>query len=608
VPATATYSVTGDSYVDGLLSGVKWGVTNLTFSFPQESSFYGTSYGSGEHLNNFEAFTATQQDAVRKILQMYSAVTNIGFTEVVETSSVHGDLRYAESDSTGTAWAYYPSTSAAGGDAWFNNSKNYYDNPKVGNYGWLTMMHETGHALGLKHPHEARGTFGAMPADKDSLEYSVMSYRSYIGASTTSGYTNGSTSYPQTLMMYDIAALQKMYGANYGTNAGDTVYRWSAATGEMSINGIGQGAPAGNKIFITLWDGGGVDTYDFSNYTTNLSVDLNPGGWTTASTTQLASLGSGKLAAGNIANALLFNGNTASLIENVVGGSGADTISGNATNNVLTGGRGNDILDGRGGTDTAVYSGNQADYSWLRLADDTWSITDLRSGSPDGTDQLKGIEYLRFLDSLFELAAPQEPSDPPIVPDDPPLVNTAPVALNDTYTTARSTKLVVKLANSVLKNDADADGDALTASLVSGPSKGKLVFRADGSFDYTPLKNFTGTVSFTYRATDGEDNSNLATVAITVGASGVNARRGGAEHHRHDLHDAAAPAGGADALLAYLTQLAAGSGPFSGGPSKYFGLHGNAFTFHVPGYHGDDVRITGLPDSLKLYAPDFIFQ
>ncbi len=132
------------------------------------------------------------------------------------------------------------------------------------------MMHETGHALGLKHPHEVRGSFGAMPLDHDSLEYTVMSYRSYVGASTASGYTNSSVSYPQTLMMYDITALQSMYGANYSTFSGDTVYKWSTTTGEMFIDGVGQGAPAGNKIFMTVWDGGGNDTYDFSNYTTNL--------------------------------------------------------------------------------------------------------------------------------------------------------------------------------------------------------------------------------------------------------------------------------------------------------------------------------------------------
>ena len=96
-----------------------------------------------------------------------------------------------------------------------------------------------------------------------------MSYRSYIGASVTGGLTNGTWSFPQTLMMYDIAALQDMYGANYTTNSGNTVYKWDPNTGQEFINGVAQAAPGGNKIFMTIWDGGGNDTYDFSNYTTN---------------------------------------------------------------------------------------------------------------------------------------------------------------------------------------------------------------------------------------------------------------------------------------------------------------------------------------------------
>src|SRR5262249_13642559 len=177
---------------------------------------------------------------------------NVAFTGVAKTSPTHGELRYAESNAPSTAWGYYPSTSAAGGDVWFNNSSHYYDSPAKGNYAWLTMMHETGHAMGLKHPQDAIGSFGAMPVDHDSLEYSVMSYRSYIGASTTGGYTNSTASYPQTLMMFDIAALQKLYGANYGTNAGDTVYSWSPTTGQEYVNGASQGALAGNRIFMTL--------------------------------------------------------------------------------------------------------------------------------------------------------------------------------------------------------------------------------------------------------------------------------------------------------------------------------------------------------------------
>jgi serralysin len=87
MPTVSTYSPTGDQYVDGVLSGVKWGVSSLTFSFPTNASFYGSGYGSGEPASNFETFTATQQAAVRTILQTYSSVANLAFTEVTETSS-----------------------------------------------------------------------------------------------------------------------------------------------------------------------------------------------------------------------------------------------------------------------------------------------------------------------------------------------------------------------------------------------------------------------------------------------------------------------------------------------------------------------------------------
>jgi len=526
MPSTASYSPIGDLQIDGVLSGIKWGVSSLTFSFPTSSSFYGTSYGGGEHTNGFEAFSPAQQDAVRTILKMYSAVSNMTFSEVIESSSVHGDLRYAESDAPSTAWAYYPSTNVAGGDAWFNNSKNWYDVPAKGNYAWLTMLHETGHALGLKHPHEASGSFGAMPTDRDSLEYTVMSYRSYVGASTTTGYTNGSGSYPQTLMMYDIAALQKLYGANFNTNSGDTVYSWNAATGEMRINGIGQGAPVGNKIFMTLWDGGGNDTYDLSGYASGVTVDLSPGGWSITSTTQLASLGNSKVAVGNIANALLYNGNTASLIENAIGGSGADRLTGNAADNKLTGGGGNDILDGRAGTDTAVYSGLASNYSWLRSDDGSWTVSDLRSGAPDGTDKLLSIEWLKFADQSVQLGTTTSPViDEPTVVD----VNVAPVAVADAYTTGKNAKLTVSATAGVLKNDFDADGDALSVVLVKGPAKGKLTLKADGSFDYVPVKNFTGNVSFTYKAKDPDGLTSNATVTISVGSTSAGKRKGAGE-------------------------------------------------------------------------------
>ena len=70
----------------------------------------------------------------------------------------------------------------------------------------------------------------------------------------------------------------------------------------------------------------------------------------------------------------------------------------------------------------------------------------------------------------------------------------------------------------MLANDTDVDGDALTAILVSGPAHGSLTLNADGSFTYTPAANYNGPDSFTYKANDGQADSNVATVSITVGA------------------------------------------------------------------------------------------
>ncbi|WP_248446978.1 M10 family metallopeptidase C-terminal domain-containing protein [Sinorhizobium meliloti] len=372
MPATTTYATTGNAYIDGLLGDWKWAIKDFTFSFPTSASFYGAGYGNGEPLKGFAVLNAAQQAATRAALDQFSSVAKVTFTEITESATKHADLRLASSEAPSTAWAYFPSTAAEGGDAWFNKSSGHYSRPAKGNYAYVTFLHEIGHALGLEHAHEGN----VMPVNRDSMEYTVMSYRSYVGASTTTGYTNETWGYAQSLMMYDIAALQHMYGADFTTHSENTTYRWSSASGEMFINGMGQGAPGGNKILLTVWDGGGSDTYDFSNYATALKVDLRPGEWTTTSAAQLAKLhySGSKVAIGNIANALQFQGDTRSLIENAKGGTGSDTITGNAAANALwgngdndrliggdgndnlVGGAGADRLDGGNGTDLASYA------------------------------------------------------------------------------------------------------------------------------------------------------------------------------------------------------------------------------------------------------------
>src|SRR5262245_51404589 len=98
----------------------------------------GTSYGS-EPTNNFKAFTSIQQAAVTAALGMYSSVSNLTFTQITESSTQSATLRYAESNTPSTAYGYFPATSPQGGDAWFNNSTHWYDNPISGNYASLAI-------------------------------------------------------------------------------------------------------------------------------------------------------------------------------------------------------------------------------------------------------------------------------------------------------------------------------------------------------------------------------------------------------------------------------------------------------------------------------------
>jgi len=462
--AYTTYGPTGDAYLDGVMSGYKWAVDNLTYSFPTDVSFYGHGYPLPD---GFSPLSGAQQAAVASILGMFSSVANLGFTQVEETASQHGDLRFAQYSGNSTAWAYYPSSAPEGGDSWYNSHSGSYANPVRGNYAFITFMHEIGHALGLEHPHE-----GDMPLDRDSMEYTVMSYRSFAG-STALRYSNDQWGYAQSLMMNDIAALQHMYGANFSAQAGHTTYRWNPETGEMSVDGAGQGAPVWNRVFQTVWDGGGNDTYDFSSYHADLKVDLRPGEWTKTSPEQLAVLGweadGYRRAPGNVANALLHNGDLRSLIENAVGGKGDDVLTGNQADNrlqggagedTLSGGSGQDTLEGGSGDDTARFSGARSQYQVTARADGSLEVVDLRSGAPDGRDVLKGIEFLRFEDrrySAVELGA--------TVPlPDGPVGKTITGTAGDDVIKTSSGKATLRTTNKADKINARAGDDTISAS------------------------------------------------------------------------------------------------------------------------------------------------
>jgi hypothetical protein len=180
----------------------------------------------------------------------------------------------------------------------------------------------------------------------------------------------------------------------------------------------------------------------------------------------------------------------------LVGGGFADRIDGGGGDDTLTGAGGNDTLSGGEKTDTAVYSGNRADYRIERQNDGSFSVTDLRAGSPDGIDNVSTIELFRFADGTRTAAELDGAPPPP-----PPPVNRAPLGVAETYTVDEDVALNIPAAAGLLANDTDADGDALSTTLVTGPANGILTMNADGTFVYTPNANFNGTDSFIRQTT-----------------------------------------------------------------------------------------------------------
>jgi serralysin len=412
--ATAA-SVTGtnNSEIDGLLSGYKWS-GSFTYSFPDASADYGTPYGNGEPTMDFAQVPSQVQAAINYAVGLTLSYTNAN----IQYAGTNGaDIMVAQSPAANpTSYAYYPSNVSSGGDIWFGTAFDY-SLASLGNYYFMAALHEVGHAVGLKHSNETGGVANvAVPSVHDNSEYTVMSYRSYDGGPLT-GTTNEAYGYPQTYMANDILALQTLYGANYANHSESTVYSWSPTTGQTFINGVAQLAPgasggSANRIFETVWDGGGVDTYDLSNYTTNLTINLNPGAPSVFSSTQLAYLGNGHYAAGNVYNAYLYNNDPRSYIDSVIGGSGDDTFRGNEIANVLNGGAGNETITGGGGndtiiggsgTDTAVYSDNQANYAIsYDASSQAFTISHRGTGSTDGTDTVTGVETFQFADGPID--------------------------------------------------------------------------------------------------------------------------------------------------------------------------------------------------------------
>lgn len=326
----------------------------LAYSFPH------AAFGWIDYDYTDAVLTEAPQDVKDAVDLVFAEINGFTDIQIVRSASSTAPVRIVMDAADDGAYAYFPAQEVWGGDVFFGAPVVA---PDPGNEAYLYVLHEIGHALGLDHGHEYPEF---VATGFDSQEFTVVTYSDYVGDTDTFSFDSGPVDWAQSYMQLDIAALQFLYGANYSTTgeiwSGDTVYGFDPASGEMKVNGAGQGAPAGNRIFRTIWDGNGNDTYDLSNYTTDLVVSLWPGAFSTLSDTQLADLDrfSGSLdrvARGNIANALLVDGDTRALIENAVGGIGNDVISGNQVGNDLQGRSGDDELLGLQGSDS--LSGQQ---------------------------------------------------------------------------------------------------------------------------------------------------------------------------------------------------------------------------------------------------------
>lgn len=401
--AFESHAASGDSEIDGLLSGYRWSNTDITFSFTDDLD-EDYDHGQAGYLDAFEwsALSSAQEEAVYYWASQASAVSGLEFMELDgENGELDSDaeatIRISNSGDAGDgayAWGLnaFSVTVSSGmsplaGDVFFGGLGA---DPSFGNFDQTVVAQEFGHALGLGDPEINTDGFGTTSGAGATQFWTVMGYDlsfdnddpnitedfyedleplEIYDELLAGSFYEGST---QTYMRGDIAALQYLYGANYDYNSGDTTYTVDLTTGEFFVDGVSQGDPDGNVIHRTLWDGGGDDTFDLTNLSTDLNVDLNAGavidldvgGYDnrafTGDTMDLYHLDEWTWSDGHIWMSELYEGNGASLIENVFAGSGDDVLTGNGVGNDIRGGLGNDTIYGDGGWDE-LYGGDGND-------------------------------------------------------------------------------------------------------------------------------------------------------------------------------------------------------------------------------------------------------
>lgn len=379
----------------------------LTYGFyngPHTTGIYNNPHEAAETYG-YAPMTAAQQAGTREALAYWDDLIPLRFQE---QANGHGNWDMAFATTTtgpGQAWAYLPHDKYYGpkyqhleGDVWINPGPVSGIQLEDGFYGMQTLTHEIGHALGLSHPGDYDAGDGVPLsyelADyyQDSRQYTVMSYwDSYETGAKHIDWATMRFVYSPTPLVHDIVAIQKLYGVDTTTRTGDTTYgfNWSSDLADRTAFQIN---PHDLAPVFTIWDAGGKDTLDLSGYSTPSLIDLNPGSFSSAGGSEefltLEEINANNAAAGLPARTQLLydiyntgvegvNGGLSwkeiagvtdplmhdnisiaygTWVENAIGGSGDDTIIGNAVDNTLTGNDGADrfVFKADAGKDTVA--------------------------------------------------------------------------------------------------------------------------------------------------------------------------------------------------------------------------------------------------------------
>jgi Ca2+-binding RTX toxin-like protein len=304
---------------------------------------------------NYSTLTGTEQNLAIHALAEWSEITGITFTPV----TTGGQITFSDAEDPSGPIAQTSGHWSASGiisDEEIQISTSWVNKYGSGlnSYSFQTYIHEIGHALGLGHAGDYNNTADytkdALYAN-DAWSTTVMSYFSQTDNVyfDNQGFTFG---FAVTPMVADVLAMQQMYGLSTTTRAGNTTYGFNSNAGESIYDAAQMGA-----LVYTIFDSGGNDTLDYSGYTFDQLINLNPGTFSNVGT----GIGNVSIAFGTV-------------IENAIGGSGNDQIIGNDVANHLTGNAGNDTLTGGAGDDF-LTGGSGADTLTGGAGNDTFSDT-----------------------------------------------------------------------------------------------------------------------------------------------------------------------------------------------------------------------------------------